>query len=144
MNTISSSVAKQFQKVSQISCDNTRKPCSKVLRADSVKFVLSYNPILSSTYSLISNYLPILIEDLDLKDFFSRKSITTVYRRQKSLKEMLAPSSYLKIINGEVNIIISCNSCDIWKHYLVAEIKFACKVTDKTYFIKIYFFAIVM
>ena len=32
-------VAKQFQKVSQISCDNARKPHSKVLRTDSVKFV---------------------------------------------------------------------------------------------------------
>ena len=56
---------------------------------------------------------------------------------------MLAPSSYLKIVNSEVNIITSCNSCDIWKHYLVVEIKFACKVTGKTYFIKIDFFAIV-
>ena len=70
MNTISSLVAKQFQKVSQISCDITRKPYSKVLRADSVKLVLSYNPILPNTNSLISKYLPILPADLDLKDFF--------------------------------------------------------------------------
>ena len=37
-------VVKQFQKVTEISRDNARKPCSKVLGTDSVKFV-TYNPI---------------------------------------------------------------------------------------------------
>ena len=49
---------------------------------------------------------------------------------------MLAPSSYLKSVNSQVNIITRCNSCDICKHYLVAERKFISKVTGKTYFIK--------
>ena len=74
--------------------------------------------------------------DLDLKEIFPRKSIATVYRRQKNLKEMLAPSSYSKSVNSQVNIITPCNSCDICKHYLVAEKKFTSKVTGKTYFIK--------
>ena len=74
--------------------------------------------------------------DLNLKEIFPRKSITTVYRRQKNLKEMLAPSSYPKSVNSQVNIITPCNSCDIWKHCLVAQRKFTSKVTGKTYFIK--------
>ena len=49
---------------------------------------------------------------------------------------MLPPSSYRKSVNSQVSIIIPCNSCDICKHYLVAEKKFASKVTGKTYFIK--------
>ena len=86
--------------------------------------------------SLINNYVPILHEDLSIKEIFPRKSITTVYRRQKNLKEMLAPSSYPKSVNWQVNIITPCNSCDICKHYLVAEKKFTSNVTGKTYFIK--------
>ena len=49
---------------------------------------------------------------------------------------MLAPSSYLRSVNSQVNIITPCNSCDICRHYLVAERKFTSKVTGKTYFIK--------
>ena len=44
---------------------------------------------------------------------------------------MLAPSSYLKSVISQVNIIASCNSCDICKRYLVAEKKFTSKVIDK-------------
>ena len=49
---------------------------------------------------------------------------------------MLAPSSYPKSVNSRVNIITPCNSCNVCKHYLVAERKFTSKVTGKTYFIK--------
>ena len=70
--------------------------------------------------------------DLDLKEIFPRKSITTVYRRQKNFREMLAPCSYPK----SVNIITPSNSCDICKQYLVAERKFTSKVASKTYSIK--------
>ena len=85
-NYSSSLVAKQFQKVPQISSDNARKSCSKVLRRDSVKFVTSNNPILPNINSLINKYLPILHEDFDVKEIFPRKSMTTVYRRQKNSK----------------------------------------------------------
>ena len=106
-------VVKQFQKVSQISRDNAQKPGSKVLGTNSVKFVTSHNPILSNLYSLINKYLPILHADLDLKEIFPRKSITTVYGRQKNFKEMLAPSSYPKFVNNQVNVIIPCNLCHL-------------------------------
>ena len=49
---------------------------------------------------------------------------------------MLAPFSYPKSINSQVNVITPCNSCDICKHYLVAEKKYTSKVIGKTYFIK--------
>ena len=49
---------------------------------------------------------------------------------------MLAPSSYPKSVNSQVNIITLCNSCDICEHYLVAERKFTSKVAGKTYFTK--------
>ena len=67
---------------------------------------MSYNPILPNINSLINKYLPILPADLNLQEIFPRKSVTTVYRRQKNLKEMLAPSSYPKSVNRQVNIIV--------------------------------------
>ena len=86
-------VVKQFQTFSQISCDNAWKPHSKVLGTDSVQFVMPYNPNLPNINSLINKYLPTSHADLDLKEIFPTKSITTIYRRQKNLKEILAPSS---------------------------------------------------
>ena len=77
-----------------------------------------------------------LHRDLDLKEIFPRQSITTVYRRQKNLREMLAPSSYPKSVNSQVNIMMPSNSCDVCKHYLVAKVKFTSKVKSKTHFIK--------
>ena len=106
------------------------------LGKDSIKFVTSYNPILPNINSFINKYLPLLHADLDLKEFFHRKSISTVCRRRKNLKEILAPSSYPKSVNSQVNIITPRNSCDTCKYYLVAERKFTSKVIDKTYYIK--------
>ena len=97
-------VAKQFQKVSQISRDNAWKPQRKVLRTDSVKFVTSYNPILPNINSLVNKYVTVLRADLNLKEIFRRKSITTVYKRQKNLKEML---DHLLILNISITKLIS-------------------------------------
>ena len=36
---------------------------------------------------------------------------------------MLALSSHPESVKSQVNIITPCNSCDIWKHYLVAKKK---------------------
>ena len=49
---------------------------------------------------------------------------------------MLAPSSYPKFVDSQVNIITPCNYCVICKHYLKVERKFTSKATGKTYFIK--------
>ena len=59
----------------------------KHIKTDSIKSVLSYNPILLNIESLISKYLPILHADLDLKETSPRKSITTVDRRQNKNKK---------------------------------------------------------
>ena len=64
--------------MSQISCDNAQKTGSKVLRTDLVRFVMLYNPILQNINILIIKYLHILDADLDLKEFFPGKFITTV------------------------------------------------------------------
>ena len=104
-------VAKQFQKVSLISHDNAPKHRSNVLGTDSVKIVTSYNPILQNINSLINKYLPILHADLDIKETFPRKLITTVSKRQKNFKEMLVLSFYPKSVNSQMNIITPCNSC---------------------------------
>ena len=69
---------------------------------------------------MINKYLPILHADLDLKELF-QESLSLQFTKGK---EILAPSSYPKSVNSQVNIIAPFNSCDICKRYLVVERKF--------------------
>ena len=42
--------------------------------------------------SIVDKYLPILQVDLDLKEIFPRKSVTTVYRMKKASKKSFYPN----------------------------------------------------
>ena len=64
----------------------------------------SYNPILPNINSLVNKYLTVLHADLNLKELFPRKSIATVYKRQKNLKDML---DHLLILNLLIAKLIS-------------------------------------
>ena len=57
--------------VSQYFRDNALKFDSKVSRADSLKCLTSYNPILLNIKNLINECLAILEADLNLKEKFS-------------------------------------------------------------------------
>ena len=68
-----------------------------------------------------------------MKEIFSSKSIKTLYRREKTLKEILSPSLFpAKPKNSEI-CITSCKKCDIYKNYLITDNKFKCKVTGWFY-----------
>ena len=54
----------------------------------------------------------------------------------KILKELLSPLLYPNRKSTKSNSIISCNSCDICKNYMVSENMFTCTVTGKKYFVK--------
>lgn len=64
----------------------------------------------------------ILHADSGLNEIFPGKSAITVYKRPKHFKKILAPSSYSKAVNSQVDIIILYNSYDICKKYLVADL----------------------
>ena len=68
------------------------------------------------------------------KKLYNKFSV--IYKRNKSLKEMVPPSLYPKSSIESDGIIASCNKCDICKNLLITDSKFRCTVTRKTYFIK--------
>ena len=49
---------------------------------------------------------------------------------------MVAPSLYPKSSIKSNCTDVSCNKCDICKNFLIADSKFRCTVTGKTYFTK--------
>ena len=88
---------------------------------------------MSNIHKVIQNNLSGLHTDENVKYIFSPKSIKTLYRREKNLKEILSPSLFpARPKNSEI-CIISCKKCDTCKNYLLTDNKFNCKVTGRFY-----------
>ena len=128
-------VDKQFRKVEMTSRHNARKKNAKRKEVSKAKFIKTFNPALPSIEGLIRKHIHYLHSDEVLKKAFPSKKFFVIYKRNKNLKEMVAPSSYPKTSIKSNNTIVSCNKCDIYKNFLIADSKFRCTVTGNTYFI---------
>ena len=129
-------VDKQFQKVGRTSRNNARKRNTKRKEVSKVKFITTFNPALPSIEGLIKKHIHYLHSDEVLKNVFPNKIFSVIYKRNKNVKEMVAPSLYHKPRIKSNRTIVSCNKWDICKNILITDSKFRCTVTGKTYFIK--------
>ena len=66
-----------------------------------------------------------------MKKNFPSKSIKTLYRRKKNLKEILSPLLFLAKPKNIESCITSCKKSDICKSYLITDNRFKCKVTGR-------------
>ena len=129
-------VDKQFQKVEVTSRHNARKKNTKRKERSKVKCIETFNPALPSNEGLIRKHIHYLHSDEVLKKTFPNDKFSVIYKCNKNLKEMVAPSLYPKpSIKSNCNFV-TCNKCDICKNFLIADSKFRCTVPSKTYFIK--------
>ena len=86
--------------------------------------------------TLVKKHLLLLHSDRNLKEIFPAITFNTIYRRNKTFKELVSPSLYPNNQSTKSSSIISCNSSNIWKNYMDFENMFICAVTGKKYFIK--------
>ena len=84
----------------------------------------------------IKKHIAILHSDDALKTLFPKDCFSTIYKRNKNLKELVAPSIYPKKINTWTSRIKSCTNCDISKNYAIFGNTFICTVTGNSYFIR--------
>ena len=61
-----------------------------------IKFVTKYNPKLPKIDGIIKKHISILHSDDPLKTLFPKDCFSTIYKRNKHLKELIAPSIYPK------------------------------------------------
>ena len=108
----------------------------KTNEASKIKFLTTYNPQLPKIDSIIKKYIPILHSDDNMKDLFPPTSICTIYKRNKNLKEIIAPSKYPRVAITKTSSITSCSNCDICKNYMVFDNTFVCSATGKKYYVK--------
>ena len=71
--------------------------------------------------------------DENMKKIFPSKSIKSLYRREKNLKEILSPSLFPAKPKNSKSCITSSKKCDICKNYLITDNKLKCKVTGRFY-----------
>ena len=95
---------------------------------------MKYNPRLPDLNSLLKKHMPLLYTDPTLKTIFPQGCINSVFKRNQSLKELLALSLYPNNNVNRANSITSCNKCDICKNYLICSNFFTCSVNNRRYY----------
>ena len=101
-----------------------------------VKFIRTFNPASPSIEGLIKKHIHYLQSDEVLKKVFPNNKFSVIDKRNKNLKEMVAPSLYPKSTIKSNCTIVSCSKCDICQNFLIIDSKFRCIVTGTKYFIK--------
>ena len=86
-----------------------------------VKFITTFNPAIPSIEGLIKKHIHYLHSDWVLQKVISNKKFSVIYKRNKNLKEMVAPSLYPKPSIKSNRTIVSCNKCDICRNFLIVE-----------------------
>ena len=114
-------VDKHFQEVSKITRTEARAKRPKNNQVSKIKILTTYNPSLPKIDGTIRKHLLLLHSDDSLKKLFPPNILNTIFKRNKNLKEILAPSKYLNPKNSRQNSITSCNKCDICKNYMVFD-----------------------
>ena len=127
---------KQFQQVSKTTRTEARAKGPKTNQVSKIKFLTIYNPSLSKIDRIIRKHLSLLDIDDSLKQLCPANIFSIIFKRNKNLKEILAPSKYLNPKNSRKNCITSCYKCDICKIYMVFDRTFKCTATGKLYYIK--------
>ena len=67
------------------------------MNSSKIKFVTKYNPRLAKIDDNIKKHISILHSDDALETVFPKDCFSTLYKRNKNLKEFTAPSIYLNI-----------------------------------------------
>ena len=128
-----STVKQQFSEVRNKTRTDARTKHRKQDKVSDVEFITTYNPALSNINKIIQNNLSIPHTDEDMKKLFPPDSITTIYRREKNLKETLSPTLFPPKFNKTESLVSNCNKCNICKNYLISDNKFKCKVNVRVH-----------
>ena len=131
-----SMVNKHFEHVSTLSRQQARQksPNRKNQMSRNVKLIMKYNPRLSDLNSLLKKHAFTIQRPHVQKTIFLQGCINSVFKRNQSLKELLAPSLYPNNVSNKVNSITSCNKRDICKNYLICSNYSTCSVTNSRYY----------
>ena len=122
-------VKKQFSALKKKTRSEAKQKQTKQDKVSDLKFITSFKPALPNMHNIIQNNLSILHTDGKMKKIFLSKSIKTLYRKEKNLKEMLSPFSFPAKPKNRDGCITSCKKWDICKKFLITNNKFKCEVT---------------
>ena len=97
-------------------------------------FLTEFNPLIPDINKVMKNRLPLLYCDPKMNILFPEKSIKAIYKRGKTLKDILCPSPFPSTKNLIFGSISNCNKrCDICTNFIVFDITFKCTATGKYY-----------
>ena len=121
-------VKKQFSEVRKRTRSEAKQKQIKQSKVSDLKFITTYNLAMPNIHNAIQSNLSILHTDENMKKLFPSKSIKPLYRREKNLKEILAPSLFPAKPKNSERCTTSCKKCNICKNYLLTDNKFNVKL----------------
>ena len=108
-------MGKQVQEVSKIARTEARAKRLKNNQVSKITYLTTYRWNYQKTSFSSPN------SDDYLKKLFPANIFSTIFKRNKNLKEILAPSKYPNPKNSRQNSITSCKKCDICKNYIAFD-----------------------
>ena len=114
-------ISGQTVKVSKITRTEARAKRPKNNQVSRINILTTYNSSLAKIDGIIKKHLSLLHNDDSVKQLFPANIFSTIFKRNKNLKELLAPSKYPNPENSRQNSITSCNKCDGCKNYTVFD-----------------------
>ena len=129
-------VNKHFAHVSTLSRQQARQKSTnqKIHVSQNVELIMKYNPRLPNLDSLLKKHMPLRYTDAALKTISPKGCINSVFKRNQSLKETLAPSLYPNNKVNRPNFMTNCKKCDICKNYLIDSNYLTCNVPNRRYY----------
>ena len=110
---------KQFHEVSKPTRTEVRAKRPKNNQVSKIRFLPTYNPGLPEIDGIIRKHLSFPHSDDSLNQLFPANIFSNIFKHNKNLKELLAPSKYPNPNNCRRNSITSCNKCNICKNYML-------------------------
>ena len=99
---------KQFQEVSKITRTEARAKRPKTNQISKINFLTTCNPSLPKIDGIIRKHLSLLHSTDSLKQLFLANIFSTIIKRNKNFKEILAPSKYPNPKSSRQNCITNC------------------------------------
>ena len=129
-------VNKHFAHVSALSRQQAMQKSTnwKSHVSQNVELIKKYNPRLPDLNSLLKKHLPLRYTDAASKAISPKGCINSVFKRNQSLKEILAPCLYPNNKVNRPNFMTSCTKCDIYKNYLIGSNYLTCNVPNRKYY----------
>ena len=132
-------VLKAFNEIGNMTRKDARKRKQKK-EGNYCVFISKFNPRVPNIHKIFQKYRSVIDSDERAKQILPEETLRVAYKRDKNLKELLAPSNPYKggekVISGSGCSACTASRCDCCHNFLLVGSSFCSTATGRTYTIR--------